>query len=381
MRLSVIVPVFNGRDVLPRCLAGLAGSTRAPDEVIVVDDGSTDESAAIARAHGATVIPTVAGPRGPAWARNRGAAMASGDVLVFVDSDVVVHADTLARMEATFEGQPEVHALFGSYDDRPPAPGIASRFKNLLHHYVHQHGKREASSFWAGCGAIRREAFRTVGGFDESYAKPSIEDIELGVRLFRANLAIRLCPEIQSTHLKRWTLQNLWHTDIFARAVPWTQLLLREARLPDELNLDWRSRASALSACLAATLLVGGVLLAALGHAPGAWPALAAALCLLTSTALNADLHRFFLQNGGLRFAAGAWLLHHAYLLYSSAVFGALVLRHTCLNALGASPANEAGCAVTHAAPHLLGYRPDLPAPAETGAVSEQPGTANPGGV
>lgn len=330
MQLTVIIPVWNGQEVLSRCLAGLAASTRLPDEVIVVDDGSTDSSAAIAQAHGATVISTADRPRGPAYARNRGAASANGDVLVFVDADVVVRPDAIERMEATFASQPGVHALFGSYDDNPPEPGVASRFKNLLHHYVHQRGNREASSFWAGCGAVRREAFLAVGGFDESYTKPSIEDIELGVRLVRAGLSVRLCPEIQSTHLKRWTLGNLWHTDIFARAVPWTRLLLRESELPNDLNLGWRSRASAFLTCAAAALLVGAALLA-LTQAPRAWPAaLGVAACLSASTLLNADLHRFFARQGGVRFAAGAWLLHHAYLLYSSVIFGALVLAHTC---------------------------------------------------
>ena len=329
MRLSVIIPVRNGREVLPSCLAALARSTRRADEVVVVDDSSSDDSTSIAHAHEALVLVTTQGPRGPAWARNRGVELTTGDVLVFVDADVIVHEDTLARMAATFEQDSTVQALFGSYDASPPAPGVASRFKNLLHHYVHQHGQREASSFWAGCGAIRREAFRAVGGFDEAYAQPSVEDIELGLRLSRARLSIRLCPEIQATHLKRWTLANLWRTDIFARAVPWTRLLLRERHLPNDLNLGWRSRLGALCVWTATALLVGGAALLALeGLVLAGWAALGATACLAASTLLEANLHRFFFRHGGLCFAAGAWLLHHVYLLYSSAVFAGLVLTH-----------------------------------------------------
>lgn len=329
MRLSVIVPVHNARDTLAECLAGLGRSSRPPDEVIVVDDSSTDDSADVARAHqGVTLVTGTAthGPRGAAWARNRGAERASGDVLVFVDADVVVHADVLLCMAAVFAGEPGLHALFGSYDAHPRCSDIPSRFKNLLHHYVHQHGKLRASSFWSGCGAMKRETFVTVGGFDERYERPSIEDIELGVRLFRAGMAIRLCPEIQATHLKRWTLTNLWYTDIFARAVPWTRLVLREGQLPDDLNLGWRSRASAVSSW-AALLLALTTLIAPLGSLASMGYA-GVALALMLSTALNADLHRFFLRRGGVRFAAGAWLLHHAYLLYGSLVFAVLVLGH-----------------------------------------------------
>lgn len=330
MRLSLIIPAHNGREVLPRCLEGLARSLRGPDEVIVVDDGSSDGTAAVVRAHGATLVRIAGSPLGPAAARNRGAAQATGDVLVFVDADVVVHADTLGRMEATLDTEPGLHALFGSYDDDPAAPGTVSRFKNLLHHYVHQHSRRDAGSFWGACGAIRREAFFTAGGFDESYRIPSVEDIELGIRLKRAGRSIRLCPEIQVTHLKRWTLSSLWRTDVFARAVPWTRLLLRERSLPDELNLTWQSRVSALVACAALPLLaMAPVLLALRAAASAGEAALVATACLAASTLLNLDLYWFFFRHGGPRFAVGSWLLHHAYLLYSSAVFAVLVALDT----------------------------------------------------
>jgi glycosyltransferase involved in cell wall biosynthesis len=329
LRLSLVVPVCNGQSVLSACLAGIARAVRENDEVIVVDDGSTDDTAAVVRAHGATLVPAAGSPRGPAWARNRGATLATGDILVFVDADVVLHADALARMAATFAEQPRLHALFGSYDAEPTAPGLPSRFKNLLHHYVHQHSRREAGSFWAACGAVRREAFFAVGGFDERFAEPSIEDIELGRRFARAGMSIRLCPEIQGTHLKRWTLASLWRTDVFARAVPWTKLVLREGNVPNDLNLTWRSRASAVFAWSLAVSLGATAVLSALGQSATAEPAaLVAAVCLAVTTLLNLDLHRFFVRRGGVRFAAGAWLLHYLYLLYGSAVFAALAVVH-----------------------------------------------------
>jgi len=329
MRLSVIVPVHNGGEDLQRCLQGLAVSTRPPDEIIVVDDGSTDDSAAHAAALAARVVATTAGPRGPAYARNRGAEAATGDVLVFVDADVVVHADTLARIEAVLLGEPEVAALFGSYDDDPPARSAASLYKNLLHHHVHQHGEREAGTFWAGCGAVRRAVFLAAGGFDESYSRPSIEDIELGVRLRQAGHRIRLCPEVQATHLKRWTLASLWRTDIFARAVPWTRLILRQGRLSSDLNLDWRGRLSAVAAwaLFGCTLLLVG--LGLVGAVPlVVWPGLGVLLLTASLAALNADLYGFFFRRGGARFALLAAALHSAYLLYSSLVFVCLLVSH-----------------------------------------------------
>jgi GT2 family glycosyltransferase len=247
--------------------------------------------------------------------------------LIFIDADVVVHPDTLERMVAVLTAEPEVAALFGSYDDHPPVRSTASLYKNLLHHYVHQHGLREAGTFWAGCGAIRRDAFLAVSGFDESYRQPSIEDIDLGMRLRQAGRRIWLCPEIQATHLKRWTLRNLWRTDIFARAIPWTRLILKQGQMPSDLNLDWRSRLSALSAwiflfCALATPALIGVCCFSI------WPVLGALSAASVIGALNADLYVFFLRRASLRLAVGAAALHGLYLLYSSLVFATLWLGH-----------------------------------------------------
>jgi GT2 family glycosyltransferase len=113
----------------------------------------------------------------------------------------VSHPETLGRIKTHLTNMPGVAALFGSYDADPPYPGLVSRYKNLLHHYIHQHGRAEAATFWAGCGAVRRNVCNAVGGVDESYLSAAVEDIELGARLRRGGYRIRLCPDIQVTHL------------------------------------------------------------------------------------------------------------------------------------------------------------------------------------
>jgi hypothetical protein len=76
--------------------------------------------------------------------------------------------------------------VFGSYDDSPPAPAFTAQYKNLIHRYYHQRPRREASTFWAGCGAVRRSVFLGLEGFDvERYRVPSIEDIELAREFVR----------------------------------------------------------------------------------------------------------------------------------------------------------------------------------------------------
>jgi GT2 family glycosyltransferase len=288
-----------------------------------VDDASTDGSGAVARRLGAQVVRLDGGPYGPAFARNRGSEVAHGDALVFVDADVVVHGDTLGRIRRCLADHPEVTALFGSYDDGPPNRMLVSRYKNLLHHYVHQHGKREACTFWAGCGAIRRETFVELGGFDERYRRPCIEDIELGARLRQAGFKVWLIPEIQATHLKRWTLGSLLRADIFNRAIPWTRLMMREGQVPVDLNLDVASRLSAV--------LAWGAVVSAVAGFWRAWFLFGCPASLVVVGFINRRLYRFFASKGGMGFAAGAAGLHFLYLLYSSATFGITAI----LNRLG----------------------------------------------
>lgn len=317
LKLSVIIPVHNGGDNLRCCLDALASSSRLADEYIVVDDNSTDGSAETARTAGARVVGLSGGSCGPAFARNRGAEIAVGDVLVFLDADVMVHPDTLGRIDRCLFDHAEIAAIFGSYDAQPTGRSIVSRYKNLLHCYVHQHARREAFTFWAGCGAIRREVFSAAGGFDERYGRPSIEDIELGARLKRAGYRIWLLSDIQVKHLKEWTLVGLLQTDIRDRAIPWSRLLVHEKAIPADLNLDTRSRQSAVSAWICLLSLCLGFFFA------WVWLiALAAALALL---ALNGDLYRFFARQGGIGFALSAVGLHTLYLLYSSMVFGLIL--------------------------------------------------------
>lgn len=318
MRLSVVVPVHNGGGDLVLCLLALRAAMPQDCELIVVDDASDDGSAAVAAAHGAMVVQLDRGPFGPAYARNRGVEAASGDLIIFVDADVTVRPDTIALMSDCLLENVSLAAVFGSYDDEPAAPGLVSQYRNLLHHYVHQRGDELAGTFWAGCGAVRKEALDAVGGFDDSYVNPSIEDIELGSRLVEAGYSIRLCKNIQVTHLKRWTLGSMIKSDILQRAVPWTRLILHRRILPAHLNLNWRSRCSSILAWIGLLGLFLGFM----------WPEslAASAIALILLLVLNGEMYRLFIRQLGISSAGGAAILHLTYLIYSSATFGIVAI-------------------------------------------------------
>jgi glycosyltransferase involved in cell wall biosynthesis len=208
-----------------------------------VDDGSTDPSAEVARRYGARVLATK-GRRGPAHARNLGADAASGEIVFFIDSDVSVYPGTLGRILSNFRENPGVAAVIGSYDDSPGSGDFLSQYRNLMHCYVHQTGKKKACTFWSGCGAIRKDVFLQHHGFNESYGRPAIEDIELGYRLAAGGCKVVLDRHLLVKHLKRWSLWGVVKTDIMDRGIPWTELILRDQRLPNDLNVQLSQRLS-----------------------------------------------------------------------------------------------------------------------------------------
>ena len=317
-RLSVVVPMFNAPENLERCLAGL-GSSTVEHELIVVDDCSTDERAIeMARSSGGR-YHRLEQNSGPAVARNAGVRLASGDVVVFIDSDCVVHPRTLEQIRDVLAREPSVGALFGSYDDAPASPGIVTEYRNLLHHFVHHTGPREATTFWAGCGAVRRDAYLGVGGFDESYRRPSIEDIELGMRLRAAGVHIALHPEIQVKHLKRWHFWEMVSVDVTKRAIPWTRLLIDRPGTGGDLNLQTSQKLCVVFVFLALLSALAGVALPDL-RGVFAWLWLPAAL-LVPVLWINRALYGLFLRHKGPLFALAGIFLHLLYFVYSGLAY------------------------------------------------------------
>jgi hypothetical protein len=323
--LSVIVPFHDGADRLRACLAGLASSSAA-HELILVDDASTDPVAIeLARSGGARYVRLDTNS-GPAAARNAGARIASGEILAFVDSDVVVQPDSLAKLRAVLALEPDVGAVFGSYDAAPASPGTVSRYRNLMHHFYHQTGPREATTFWAGCGAMRRAVFERAGGFDERYRHPSIEDVELGVRLHAAGVPIRLRPDIQCKHLKRWRLLEMVRVDVTRRAIPWTRLMIERPGIGRDLNLAPAQRLCVVLVFLALALVPAGALAPELrSTAAWLWLPLAA---LAPVVWINRRLYGLFLRHGGALFALQAFLLHLLYYVYGGLAWGWGQLAH-----------------------------------------------------
>jgi glycosyltransferase involved in cell wall biosynthesis len=322
--VSIIIPVYNSAQHLDQCIAAIKRSVYSAFEIIVIDDGSSDASAEVARNHGALVFQ-LQSQSGPADARNYGAKKAQGDILLFIDSDVLVQKGAIARVVDDFLNHPEIGALFGSYDDDPFEKNFLSQYKNLLHHFVHQISSKEAMTFWAGCGAVRQDIFQSVGGFDETkYSMPCIEDIELGYRLRERGYQILLDKDLQVKHLKKWNLKSLVRTDIFHRAIPWSKLILESREMVSDLNLQNSQKLS--TGLLGAVLLILPLSLFI--------PRLLylAAFFLVAIIVINRKLINFFLERKGIQFTVLAFAMYLLYYLYSGASYASCWLLYKVRN-------------------------------------------------
>lgn len=304
--VAIVVPVGGGGHGWRRCARALATLDPRPGQLIVVVDGPNRVHEEIARGTGATVI--VLDERGgPARARNRAVDAAEVEIVAFVDADVVVPPDFAARV-ASLLSNPDIAAVIGSYDDDPGDPGFFSQYRNLLHHHVHQQACETASTFWSGCGAVRRSAFHEAEGFDENFGEPSIEDIEFGSRLIAAGHSIRLVKALQVQHLKRWRLGDMLATDLFRRAIPWTRVMLDGGGLINDLNVKTSDRLSVAAACLLP------IWFAASFFEPW-WGLAIGALLLLIIVLLNRRFFSLLARRRGLSFAIAAVPAYWLYLV------------------------------------------------------------------
>ena len=311
--ISVIIPVYNGKNTLELCLKSIFNSDYPIFECIVVDDFSTDNSVQIAETFNVKVVPSDS-QKGAAHARNRGAEVAGGDILLFVDADVTIYPDSIRKVAKAFEEYPDISALFGSYDDHPGCPNFFSQYKNLFHHYIHQTSREDASTFWSGFGAIKKEVFFTVNGFDQNkYSNACIEDIEMGSRLKKMGYQILLYKQLQVKHLKRYSFSNLWKSDLFDRAIPWTIVMLSNRKLTSDLNLKHEHKLSAgILFCVIFFILL---------TLKSIWFLVVIPFLLLIFFILNHDFYSFFLNKKGRLFTLKIIPFHFLYYLYSTLGF------------------------------------------------------------
>lgn len=231
--LAVVVPVRNGAATLGACLDGLAAQEDAPPfEVTVVDNGSTDGTAAVAREH-PVVTRVVAEPTpGSYAARNAGVAASTGDVVAFLDADCVPDPRWLAEALAALEG----HGLAGGrvVPIRSEHPTIWERYTNAV--YLDQGEAIETQGFAATANlVVRRAVFDATGGFDATLR--SSGDVEFCRRATSAGASLTYAPRAVVSHMPRTTARETWQ--LYRRLGAGWGVLARRGEWPP----PWRDKA------------------------------------------------------------------------------------------------------------------------------------------
>jgi GT2 family glycosyltransferase len=312
--ISVVMPVRNGgpRFLLALQALELSDLPRQSWELVIVDDGSTDETAVIAAQYADKLLWLRHGPRGPGYARNRGFELTLGEYVAFVNADVMVSTDTLRHALTVLTRHPDIGAVFGSCDASPTATGFLSQYRCLAQRYYHQRNADDAFTFASACGILRSAVFENAGGYDEwHFSRRQLEDLELGQRIRSLGERIVVDTGIRATHLREWTIRRMIATEIFDRAVPWMRLVKRQLM---EHRDGVPPTRTAKNVNIAACWL--GAICAAL-----AWPehslplSLGVVACVAVVLVNNASQLAFFARERGIGFAVVSVPLDFLYYL------------------------------------------------------------------
>jgi glycosyltransferase involved in cell wall biosynthesis len=307
MYLSVIIPVKKNDKTIGECLHAICANKQFEFEVLVIMDGWESEDF-FSQWKENTHLKFISLPKcGPAACRNFGVKMARGEWIAFVDSDVLIYENTLSiALQRAIRSSED--GLIGSYDRFPSAPGIVSKFRNLLHHYHHQKNHLQKNVFWGAFSLIKKSVFIEAGGFDEKFKMPSIEDVELGIRIANQGFIVRIQADIQVKHLKEWTFFNWMKTDIFLRAKPWTFLIFNTGKKAgNHLNTNNKEKISALLSLAAWGFILGGFLLN--------WLWVFVPMVVLSFIISQYGFYRFSAQN--FNFLPSVVLLHQVYYIFA----------------------------------------------------------------
>ncbi len=207
LRISVIIPAWNAENSIGDCLTSITKQTVSPTEIILVDDGSHDNTTLVAQEFGVTLLNTH-GRKGPATARNMGAKAASEDIILFLDSDVIVQNDLIEKVLSHFKDE-SVWAVQTLYTPTCPAQNSVSLYQNYYYYYsLNRMPDGNTATFATWCAAIRRDKFADIGGFNVRIPEPTVEDEELGYTIVEKGGRIILDKSILVTHLASYTLKQ-----------------------------------------------------------------------------------------------------------------------------------------------------------------------------
>src|SRR5205085_10814298 len=238
------------------------------------------------------------GRLGPGRARKKGVEHARGDIVFFIDSDVVIRPETLGRLVAAFDRDPGVAGLMAVQSPTMRFRNLCSVYKNLWMYYTYvRRAGEDVPLFYTTAAAIRRTAFLASGGFDANYVDPNIEDTDYGQKLASQGYRVQILPDLEVEHVKGYDLRGLLRVD-FLRSMSLARLKLRKSADgigTNDTSVPTGYIVSVPLAGIALLLLLGGL---TLGNRT---LLLANFLALATILVLNVPFLRLIRAHGGVR--------------------------------------------------------------------------------
>ncbi len=313
LSFSVIVPAYNSERTIEVALNSIFKSEYKAFEVIVVDDASSDRTARIASEFDCKLI-SLDETKGAATARNTGAAQANAEILVFIDSDVIVEGDFLARFKETFD-KTNADSVVGMYSREIIFSNPLSVYKNL---FLHFNQDNDSMRFWSGCAAIKKDVFFKLEGFNEK-KKGSLasEDTELGYALSASGYKIEIDRKICVRHNHKYTFKKLLKND-FLKTAEWLKILFQSRKRKSCKKGYYLNLRNLLSLLCVFFGLVSMILLPTAGEVR--FMHLTLVSCLLVFLAVNIRFYALLARKGGVIFLLLGPLFHIASSI--AAIFG-----------------------------------------------------------
>lgn len=253
MKLSVIIPAYNAEKHLDACLRSATAALDEDMELIVVDDASFDNTVFVASKYPCKVVQ-LQERSGAGKARNEGAVRAKGEFLLFLDSDVIVKAETFEKLLAVFDKRPEISAVSAIYSNQAYLSGLFQSFKAIEETYKYQaYISDRYNSFDPHCACIRSAVFLKMGGFVESYKGAEVEDVEFGYRLAAGKYINCIEPSVAVRHIYAPFLKSWWN--YCRRSFSWMHLFLKRRRFDQAVTTGTNALSVFFAGCALLSLL------------------------------------------------------------------------------------------------------------------------------
>jgi GT2 family glycosyltransferase len=272
----------------------------------VVDDSSSDASANVAARHADVVVRLSHRSSGPAYARNRGAEIARGEMVAFIDPDVVVAPDTLLRMLRTLQSSPDLAGVSATHDDEDRDSDFITQYWNLLLRFGEERYAHGRAHFASGCSVVKREVLIAGGMYDEwRFTTGCVESLELGQRLSERGYNVLLDPSIKVRHLTHWTLRGIWR-EVWRRSVTLARSLgyqRTRANVPSDVVFTLSRALTPIAAVIAIITLAAAFL-------PRLYASSEAMVAIIAVLLSNYSMHTFLARSRGVAFSILAAPVH-----------------------------------------------------------------------